>query len=492
MTFSEYRRHDALGLAELIRKREVSAAELMEIAIRRTEEVNPALNAVIHKMYDEGRKIAAAADPAAPFAGQPFLIKDLGLEVKGFPIRTGCKGYEGYISSEDSFLVRRFREVGLAYFGKTNTPEFGLTPYTEPQHFGPTRNPWNTARSAGGSSGGSAAAVAAGIVPMATASDGGGSIRIPASCNGLFGIKPTRGRLSLGSLKGEMWSGAVTEGCVSRSVRDSAAFLDILSGPAPGEPYIAATPARPFLQELEQDPRPLRIGFSTTHTLGQSIDPQCVQAVQDTVVLLQALGHQVEEVPLPFTKEDLKDVFTIMVFGEVAADLDKLSRHLGRKVTARDVEPNTYALGLLGNAYSAKDFAVALNRWNDISRRVGRFHQQYDMLLTPTVSMPPFPIGALQATPSERRLIGFINALGLGGLLKSNVEELKEKIFGYIPFTPIANMTGQPSISVPLHWTPDGLPVGLMFSAAIGRDDLLFQLAGQLERSQPWFDKLPE
>lgn len=492
MTFDEYRRYDALGLAELVRKGEVTASELMDIAIARTEEVNPRLNAVIHKMYEEGRLLAAKANKEAPFAGVPFLVKDLGLDIKGFPIRTGSKGYEGYLPPEDSVLVRRYREIGLAYFGKTNTPEFGLTPYTEPQHFGPTRNPWNPERSAGGSSGGSGAAVAAGITPIATASDGGGSIRIPASCNGLFGIKPSRGRLSFGNAIGEMWSGAVVEGCVSRSVRDSATFLDALCAPTPGDPYIIQRPERPYLEEVEREPQPLRIAFSTSHTLGQTMDPECVKAVEEAATLLTALGHKVEERPLPYRKEDLKEVFVMMVFGEVAADLEKMSRHLGRPVTRRDVEPNTYALGLLGKTYSAKDYAVNRRRWNDISRRVASFHESYDLILTPTVSMPPFPIGSLQPTPSEKRLIGMVNTLGLGGLLKASVDELAEKIFAYIPHAPFANMTGQPSMSVPLHWTPDNLPAGVMFTAPIGREDLLFQLAGQLERSHPWFDRVPK
>jgi amidase len=492
MTFDEYRRYDALGLAELIRKGEVTASELMDIAIARTEAVNPRLNAVIHKMYEEGKSLAAKANKETPFAGVPFLVKDLGLDIKGFPIRTGSKGYEGYMPPEDSVLVQRFREVGLAYFGKTNTPELGLTPYTEPQHFGPVRNPWNPERNAGGSSGGSGAAVAAGITPIATASDGGGSIRIPASCNGLFGIKGSRGRLSFGNAIGEMWGGAVVDGCVSRSVRDSAAFLDALSGPAPGDPYVIQRPERPYLEEVEREPKPLRVAFSTSHTLGQSMDPECVKAVEDAVTLLQALGHKVEEQPLPYHKEDLKEVFVMMVFGEVAADLEKMSRYLGRAVTRRDVEPNTYALGLLGRTYSAKDYTVARRRWNDISRRVALFQQTYDLILTPTVSMPPFPIGSLQPTPSERRLIGMVNTLGLGGLLKASVDELAEKIFAYIPHTPFANMTGQPSMSVPLHWTPDNLPAGVMFTAPIGREDLLFQLAGQLERSHPWFDRVPK
>ena len=486
MTFTEYRQYDALGLAELVRSKQVSAEELMEVAIARTEQVNPAINAVVHKMYEEGRRLAAETNINAPFAGVPFLVKDLGIEIKGFPMRIGSKGYEGYISPEDSILVKRFREVGLAYFGKTNTPEFGLTPYTEPAHFGPTRNPWNTDYTAGGSSGGSGAAVAAGIVPIATASDGGGSIRIPASCNGLFGIKPSRGRLSLGNYKGEMWSGAVMEGCVSRTVRDSAAFLDALLQPAPGDPYIIQPPNRPYLEEVSIDPGHLRIGFTVKHPLGHSIHPECIKAMEDAIALLETLGHQVEAAEVPYLREDLTEVFLMMVFGEVAADLEQLQKHLGRKLSPADVEPNTFALGLLGNTYKAKDFAVAKRRWNDIARRAGNFHNRYDILLSPTVSMPPFRVGALQPTPAERRLVGFVNGLGLGRLLKASVNELAEKVFSYIPFTPFANMTGQPSMSVPLHWTPDFLPVGVMATAAFGRENILFRLAGQLERARPW------
>ncbi len=492
MTFDEYRRRDALGLAELVRKGEVLASELLDIAIARTEEINPRINAVIYKMYDEGKRLATAPDKNAPFAGVPFLIKDLGLEVKGFPLRTGCRGYEGYVSPEDSILVERFREAGFAYFGKTNTPEFGLTPFTEPEYFGATRNPWNTERSAGGSSGGSGAAVAGGIVPIATASDGGGSIRIPASCNGLFGLKPSRGRLSLGNFKGEMWSGAVVEGCVSRSVRDTAAFLDALCSPVPGDPYAIQAPERPYREEAEREPKPLRIGFSTSHTLGHPIDPECIKAVQDAVTLLQALGHRVEEVALPYQKEDLKEVFIMMVFGEAAADLEKLAKFLGRPVSRRDVEATTYMLGLLGKAYSAKDYVFHRRRWNEISRRIAGYHADWDILLTPTLCMPPFPVGSLKPSASEQRTINLVNAFGLGALLKSSVDQLAEKIYSYMPYTAFANMTGQPSMSVPLYWTPDKLPVGVMFSAAFGREDLLLQLAGQLERSQPWFDKVPD
>ncbi len=491
MTFEEYRQYDAVGLAQLVQKGAVQPIELIEIAIARAEAVNPAIHAISYKLYDLARTMAHAVDAEAPFAGVPFLIKELGIHVKDTPMRRGSAGYRNYISDADSVLTRKFRSSGLTFLGKSNTPEFGLTPYTEPQAYGPTRNPWNTEHTAGGSSGGSGAGVAAGIVPIATASDGGGSIRIPASCNGLFGIKPSRGRLSLGMQAGEWWSGAVVEGCVSRSVRDSAVFLDVMSGNAPGELYLTPPQQRPYAQEVATPPGALRIGFSNKHTLGHTTHPECLRAVEQTVKLLETLGHRVEEVNLPYEEKDLTETFLMMVVGECAADLEELSRFLGRKVRLRDVETTTYSLHLLGKAFKAKDFAWQKRNWNDLARRMGVFHQSWDLLLTPTVSLPPFKIGALQPAGSELSALRIINTFGLSSLLKQMIAPLADKTFSYIPHTAIANMTGQPSMSVPLHWTDDHLPVGVMFTAALGREDVLFRLAGQLEEAQPWFDKTP-
>ncbi len=491
MTFEEYRQYDALGLAELVRTKQVSPEELIKIAIQRAEAVNPKINAITHTMYDTAHEMATNVDENAPFAGVPFVIKELGIHIKGTPLRKGSRGWASYVSTEDSLIVEKFRESGLTFLGRTNTPELGLTPYTEPTFFGPTRNPWDTGRTAGGSSGGSAASVAAGIVPIATASDGGGSIRIPAANCGLFGIKPSRGRLSLGRKSGEWWSGAVVEGCVSRSVRDSAIFLDVMSGGAAGELYVTQKPERPFAEEVSEDPQPLKIGFSTQHTLGHSLDPECIKAVQHTAKLLESLGHHVEEVKLPYRKEDLTETFLMMVVGETAADIQELSEFLGRKARPSDVEITTWSLGLLGRTFSAKDFAYHKRKWNDIARRMGDFHQQYDVLLTSTVSMPPFEIGAIQPSKSELSSLNIINTLGIGRALKAAVGPLADKTFSYIPYTAIANMTGQPSMSVPLYWTPDELPVGTMLTAAINREDILFRLAGQLERAQPWFGRVP-
>ena len=492
MTFEEYRRYDALGLAALVKKKEIAPEELLETAIARVEQINPALNAVIHKMYEAARAAARKTDLTGPFAGVPFLVKDLGMEIKGVPMRAGCRGYSAYVSEQDSFAVQKMRQAGLVIFGKTNTPEFGLTPFTEPRLFGPTRNPWNPEHTPAGSSGGSAAAVASGMVPMATANDGGGSIRMPASCCGLFGLKPTRGRVSWGRMFGEMWNGAAVEGCVSRSVRDSAAYLDAVMGTCPGDPYSVERPGRPYLQEAGEHPGRLRIGFSTAHTLNLDVDPACRQAVEKAVQLLRSEGHTVEEVALPYRKEDLTVAFLTVVAGEIAAELRVLGDFLGRKVRPSDVEPNTYALHLLGKSFSAADYGYAKRKWNELCRRIADFHAQYDLLLTPTLAQRPFRIGALQNTPAESRLVAVVNTLGLGSAVRGQVEPLAEKIYRWMPWTAFANMTGQPSMSVPLLWTEEeNLPVGAMFTARFGEEDMLFRLAGQLEKAAPWAGKFP-
>lgn len=494
MTFSEYRQYDALGLAQLVQDGQVTAVELLEIAIARAEQINPSINAIIHPLYERARKQASEAQAAgkSPFAGVPFLIKDLGLALQGTPLRIGSRSTAGDVSTESSYLVTAFEKAGLMIFGKTNTPEFGLTPFTEPELFGPTSNPWKKGYTAGGSSGGSASAIAAGIVPMATASDGGGSIRMPASCCGLFGLKPSRGRLSLGPSAGEMWGGAVVEGCNSRSVRDTAAFLDQFSIAGPGELYLAPQPERPYLQELEQAPKKLRIAYSTDHPLDLPVDKDCIDAVENTVSLLADLGHEVEAVPLPYEREDLTETFLHHIMGEVNAELLRIGRARGRSVSRSEVETNTYALSLLGNTISAGTYAYYRGRWNDLARRQGRFHQTYDCLLTPTVALAPFAIGGLQSTAAEHMLIKILNRLRLGSLLKANIGELAKKVFNYMPYTPIANMTGQPAMSVPLHWNEQGLPVGVMFTSAIYREDLLFHLAKQLEDARPWMGKMAD
>lgn len=492
MTFEEYRKHDALGLAALVKKGDITPEELVDVAIQRIASENPKINAVIHRRFEEARAEARKVGHNLPFAGVPFLIKDLGMEVKGMPMCTGSRGYKDYVSEQDSFAVTKMKSAGLLILGKTNTPEFGITPFTEPELFGPTHNPWNLNYSPGGSSGGSAAAVAAGMVPFATANDGGGSIRIPASCCGLFGLKPTRGRVSWSSLEGEMWSGAAVENCVSRSVRDSAAYLDVIQGAAPGDPYVIPPPRRPYLEEVQTAPGKLRIGYTSGHTMGFPVDPACEQALKNAVELLWSEGHIVEEVALPYHREDLSDAFLTVVAGELAGEIGVMAQYLGRAVTPGDVEPNTFAFYLLGRSFSAADYTFAKRKWGEISRRIAGFHEQYDLLLTPTLAKRPIRTGSLGPSAAEKRMIAVINTLRLGSAIKATIQSLADKVYDYIPWTPLANLTGQPSMSVPLYWTEEeNLPVGVMFTARWGEEDLLYRLAGQLEKASPWQHKFP-
>ncbi len=495
MTTEEYQKYDVVGLAQLVKNGEVSPLELLENARVLAEKRNPAINAIVHPLYEEGKKMAENLPEGGALRGVPFLVKDLSLQWAGTPARSGSKGYLNFVSEVDSYYIQRCKQAGLVLFGKTNTPEFGLTPFTEPALFGPARNPWNTAYSSGGSSGGSAAAVAAGIVPAATASDGGGSIRIPAACCGLFGLKPSRGRISLGPAFGEGWGGAVVEGSVTRSVRDSAALLDILQGYAPGDPYQVQSPTRPYAEEVERDPGKLRVAFCSRHPYAaQSVDVECVRAVEKTARLLQTLGHEVTEVPLPYGPEVFKDLFFPMIVSETASSLRNLGKYLGREVKSNDVELNTWLLAKLGEVFTGADYAQALFLWNALSRQMAAFHQQYDVFMTPVLARPPIEIGGLQNTTQENLSLKLLQKTGGYRFLKGSkiIDDLIERTFSYIPYTAIANMSGQPSMSVPMHWTETGLPVGVMFTGRMGEEDLLFRLAAQLETAQPWFDRRPE
>ena len=494
LSFTDYVQHDATSLTTLVQTGQVSPAELLETAIARAEAVNPALNAIVTPLYDKGRDMAKQLPTTGPFRGVPFLLKDLELEWAGTPLKSGCRGYQHYVSSVDSEVVRRLKAAGVVLFGKTNTPEFGLTPYTESKLYGPARNPWNPAHSPGGSSGGSAVAVAAGIVPVATASDGGGSIRIPAACCGLFGLKPSRGRTTLGPGFSEMWGGAVVSHVVTRSVRDSAGFLDVVSGPLAGDPYGIVSPERPFVEEVGREPGKLRIAFSTQALMeAQPTDPVCVKAVQDTIRLLEKLGHTVEEVPLPYEKTIVTQAFFLNVLSETMATLRELADYLGRPLRRDDVELNTWALSRMAAGYSAGDVTYQKRRWNALNRSMGQLHEAYDVFLTPTLPRPPIAIGTFQNTATEERMLKLADAVSGLKYLKGSkmVDELAEKSLGYISYTVITNMTGQPSMSVPLHWSADGLPIGVMFAAKLGDEATLLRLAGQLEHAQPWFAKRP-
>jgi amidase len=494
MNFQEYRKHDATSLAQLVKSKQVTSLELLELAIHRCEQVNGKVNAVVTKLYEQAKNDAQQSLPDTPLAGVPFLVKDLAIELKDTPYSAGCKAFTGYISKYDSDLGNRIRKSGLITFGKTNTPEFGLTPYTEGKHLGHCKNPFNLEYTPGGSSGGSASAVASGIVPLATASDGGGSIRIPASCCGLFGLKPSRGRVPLGKTYGEMWSGAVVENCVSRSVRDSAAYLDIMRGGGVGEPYLMLAPERPYVEEVGRTVEKLKIGVCTKHPLGQPVDAENIAAINNTVKLLTSLGHEVVEVELPYTMEVLSELLFTLVASETAVDVEHSAVALGRKPRASDFESNTWMLAKIGNAISGRDVAFYKRKWNEVSRKCGAFHLKYDLLLTPTLGRIPAQLGDLHNSPFEETMLKIASKLGIVALLRHTdiVDKVAEKVYGYIPYTPTANITGQPAMSVPLYWTAQNIPIGVMFTAAMGEEGVLYRLAAQLEEAQPWFDKVAE
>ncbi|PKL40485.1 MAG: amidase [Spirochaetae bacterium HGW-Spirochaetae-1] len=492
-TLKEYASYDGLGLAELVKKKKVSPRELCETAIQAIEKINPLLNAVICPMFDEGRRTVEGNLQPGPFRGVPFLVKDLVSPYAGVPMQNGSKAYKNFIPDYDSELMGRFKKAGLIVLGKTSTPEFGLMGVTEPELFGPTRNPWNRDHTPGGSSGGSAAAVAAGMVPLASGGDGGGSIRIPASCCGLFGMKPTRGRNPSGPAGGEGWQGAVVEHVITRSVRDSAAVLDWTNGSDRGSRCVTPRPEQPYMKEIKTKPGKLKIAFSVDSPIGRSVHPQCVEAVRKAAKLLESLGHIVEE-----TKPDIDGIalarsYFTMYYGEVAADIEKSREALKRNPRKNDFEATTWLLGLLGQKFSARDFVLSLRQWDLAARAMGRFHEKWDLYLTPTMAYPPVRVGELQPKAFDRAAMQVINALKLGGLLKATgmAEEIAMQNLEKTPFTQIANFTGQPAMSVPLHWTPEGLPVGVQFIAPFGGEAVLFRLAAQLEKAVPWFKKRP-
>ncbi|MEO1515661.1 MAG: amidase [Bacteroidota bacterium] len=491
MTFEEYRQYDALGIAQLIKSGDMAAEEILETAIRRIEAVNPTLNAVVHSLFDYGRQMLKEADPEAPFYGVPFLVKDLGIEVAQTPMWAGSFALKGYISPKDSHTASLLRKSGLIFLGKTNTPEFGLTAYTEAKVYDPALNPWHSGHSPGGSSGGAGAAVASGMTPIATASDGGGSIRIPAACCGLFGLKPSRGRNSFGPKYGEMWGGAVAENCLSRSVRDSAAYFEMIQAHFPGELYLKGE-THSYQQAIQEAPRTLRIGFSSAHTLGGEVHSDCKKALAHACQLLESCGHIVEEVELPYERNDLIKYFLPVIASETAAAIREIGQLRQQRVKRQELEANTWAMNILGKAYSGAEYAEAKRGWGFLARRMGAFHQKYDILLTPTLATPPIQTGELQNNAVESQLVQWVNRLGSGKLLRQNLDRLADKAFGYIPYTPLSNISGQPSMSVPLYWSEqNGLPIGLLFTAPIGEEICLYQLAAQLEQVQPWKDRWP-
>jgi amidase len=485
----QYTQYDGLGLSELIRKKEIKREEVREMAIQEIEKKNPKLNAVIHKMYENQQELDDIQRPGL-FSGVPFLTKNISQESKGHPMSEGSKVLKNFIAKEDSEFVRQIKETGVVHLGQTNVPEFALMGITEPKQDGPTRNPWNTNHTPGGSSGGSAAAVASGMVPIAGANDGGGSIRIPAAFCGIFGLKPTRGRTPIGPKRGRSWQGASVDHILSRTVRDSAAMLDqyqydranAFYAPSYTKSYLAAS----------QTPinRPLKIAFTTNSPIGAEVDEECKKAVHKTVKVLETLGHHVEEIEAPVDGKRLANSYMMMYFAEVASTFKSIENVIGRNVTFNDVEPATWILGLLGKSVSAEEFLISLKFWDEVAIQMESFHDEYDFYITPTTAFPPSRIGELDQTKLEKMLIRLVGGLGLGGILKKTgfVDQVAHKSLMRTPFTQLANLTGQPAMSLPMHKTKDGLPCGVQVMARRGREDLLFQLAGQLEESEYWIN----
>jgi len=470
--FDELANLDATAQAELVRKKKVKPVELVEGAIERIESLNSTLNAVVTPMYEYAREQAAGPVPGGPFAGVPFLIKDFLAEFAGVRFTEGTAFLRDYVPSEDSELIKRHKKAGLIIVGKTNTPELAIGVTTEPHLFGPTHNPWNPNRTAGGSSGGSAAAVAARMVPMAHGNDAGGSIRIPSSCCGVFGLKPTRARNPLGPHYGDIFTGLAAEHVLTLSVRDSAALLDATSGPGLGDPYWAPPPVRPFLQEVGAKPSRLRIAFSARAPLGTEMHSDCVTAVRDAATLCAELGHDVIEAAPAFDAELLWQSFTTVLSAGFAWAVADWGRRIGRRPTPEFFEPFVWSFTQKGSKISSTEYLLALQDLQKLTRDIARFFVDYDIWLTPTLGGPPVALGTFKFS---------------GG----DPFELRRRMAAFSPFTYISNATGQPAMSVPLYWSREGLPVGTHFLGRFGDEAALFRLAAQMEEARPWTKRRP-
>ena len=467
-----YDDHDAVGLAQLVRRGEVTPTELLEEALRRIEERDGAINSIVLDLQHRARSAIAAGLPDGPFTGVPFALKDLNTNIEGEISTEGSRFFADRRATVTSEIVRRFDRAGFVVFAKTSSPEFGLSPTTEPLLHGPTRNPWHRDHSAGGSSGGAGAAVAAGILPVAHATDGGGSIRIPASANGLFGLKPTRGRTPFGPPLGQGWNGLSIGHVISRSVRDSAVVLDAIAGSSVGEPYSAPAPPGAYGPWVDRPPRPLRIATSTTSRPGVDVEPVCVEAVERTAALLEELGHEVEPADPPIDWDLMAQVQGTIIGANVAVLIAQRAAELGREPGPDDLEPLALAQYHRAPGLSAVDYARADHAQQLLSRRLGTFFETIDVLVTPTLGGAPVPIGAL------------------GGSV-DDLASLAPALSKVASFLGVYNATGQPAMSVPLHHSPEGLPIGVQFVGRFGAEHTLLSLAGQLERARPWWSRRP-
>jgi amidase len=471
MRFEEYRKHDAISLAELIAKREVSAEEVLQTAIARAEQVNPAINAIVHKQYEQAHKALAAGLPDGPLKGVPYLIKDLGFFETGEPATFGSSLFKNFVADHDTAYVTRCKRAGLVFMGRSASPEFGLNPNTEPRLYGSCRNPWNLEYSPGGSSGGSAAAVSAGILPVAHATDGGGSIRIPAAQCGLFGLKPSRGRVSMAPDAGEGWGGLSAGHVVSRSVRDSALMLDCTAGPEPGDPYAAPPNKRPFLEAVARPPRRLKIALMLKDHRGAALHPECLEAVQRAAKLCAGLGHVVEEADPDLDMVALRPMHARITAANTARSCSSRWRALRREPTADDVEAVTWGVYQRGLKVSGVEYVEAIAAIHAMGRKMAAFLAHYDLILSTTLAGPPPKLGYFDQN--------------------GDVQMFAERVTEYLSVTPLHNATGTPAMSVPLHWTADGLPVGVHFAGRYGEEETLLALAAELETAQPWFNRVP-
>ncbi len=470
MTIEGYADLDATDLVDLVARGELSALEVLEEAIERAERVNPRLNALVYPWYDHARERIRDGLPEGPLHGVPFLLKDLYQDYEGQKQSNGCRALAGTVAGQDGEMVARYKAAGLSIFGRTASPEFGLSTTTESALHGRTRNPWNPELTSGGSSGGASSMVAAGVLPIANASDGGGSIRVPASCTGLFGLKPTRGRNPMGPLVGEGWSGLATVHAISRSVRDSALLLDCTAGPDVGAPYWAAPPERPFIEEVGREVAGMKAAVVRQAWFGVETHPDCLEAVDAAAGLCRGLGLEVEEASLPIPRA-LLDADMQIIYSNARETVEMVGQIIGRPATDEDVEKNNLAMARRDRS-TGTDYVRALNGIHALGRLVGRFFLDFDLLITPTMPVPPMPLGLL--SPS-----------------REDAEAQWRDVMRTIAFTSVFNASGNPAASVPLHWNRDGLPIGVQFVAPYGDEAALFRIASALEQAAPWARRRP-
>jgi amidase len=482
---------DATSRAERVRRRDVSPSELVEAAIAGIEQVNPTLNAVVHTMYEGARTAAKGELPDGPFRGVPFVVKDFDGWLAGEPYTQSSRLTRDFVPPYDDEIIVRMKRTGVVIVGKTNCSELGILGVTESELRGPARNPWNTEHTPGGSSGGTAAIVASRAVPFGHGGDGGGSIRIPSSACGLFGLKPSRGRNPLGPNQAEGWGGYVQPGVLTISVRDCATMLDATQGPDSGAPYAAPTRVRPYVEEIRTQPRKLRIAFSTMAQLGRDTHLDVRAAVKDTAALCASLGHELEEVALPIDRDALVAAYFTQVAVGSAMGVENTGKLAGREPRASDFEPTTWLLATIGRKLSALDLQRSRDACHAAGRTLGTFFEKYDLFLDGTLAFPPIKIGQLALKPAERIGLAALRIASPRIVLDKILAELGTKALAFTPNTQVANQTGLPAMSVPLSWNAAGLPIGTQFTARLGDEATLFQLAAQLEIARPWAHRRP-